>query len=452
MATFHAVTFSERGQGGRAVPVHGNVGNVGVRTHLVQTDPKLDYGGTTVYQISIPISCGSANLATLRQKVGLERELIYAGGTTNALLTEIKSVVKVVDSKDVFFASLDLLVTNSNVSVAYPALTVTFGGTSTAGGTSYKNMALEVTVTHGVEQDAGQAMVVFDRPLTPPTEGGSVAVSMSPDGVASAVFAGTVTGRNWEHFPTGFAVDCRDRMEYTTYPYGGTERTYTSATLGTVVQNLVEAQGIDNTSTSIEDPGWTVGIVEPVVFRRGDRFLPWIREALTLAGYAIFTKGVDSAVYVRPYDESVTGAGTYTLTEGVNILSARRDISRDGIINAVQVDGLTYEGASVSVFIGTANSDVRSPPGTVSANIQSNLIETIGRGTTVALTYLDHHNFKPENVTITTPGTAIEPMDMLVVTHTDIGMSGATVVVTQREHHYSSGGYVTTLHAKRITR
>ena len=447
MATFNSVTIIERGQSGIMVPVHGASGNVGARAKPRWAESVvIDRGGTTLAVLSMPVACGSTTLDDLRFAVGNSDSLIYSGGTVTALLAELKDAQKVKDSADTFFATLDFVVCTANTTIQEIDIDCVIGGNA------YDGQVLEATISHGVDQASGQAQVVFPSRPADATEGGSVSIALGVGGANAPMFAGTVTGRAWEHWPTGVAIDCRDRMEYLTYPYGGTERTYAAATLGTVWQNLGEAQGIASANMSIEDPGWTVAITEPLVFRRGDKFLPWMQESMSLAGYCIFTKGADSAVYVRPFDENVTGAGTHTLTEGVNLLSARRDITRDGILNGVQVDGLTYLGASVSVYMATANSDVRSPPGTVAGFVQSNLIETDTRASAVGSTFLDHHNFKPESYTFTLPGTAIEPMDMLVVTHADLELTGATVTATQVEQRFSSSGYVTTVQAKRVTR
>lgn len=446
MATWNSLTVSERGQGGIMVPVHGAVAQTGIRAPFTDNAGLVDAGGASIARLQMPIKCGSATLVSLQGDVGENHELIYSGGTVDAVLVELGGAAEVKPSNDVYFADLTFLVVDSNVTVQQLSAAVTIAGTS------YASTILEATISHGIDQDCGQATLVFPSRPAAATEGGSVAVALGYSGSNTDRFAGTVTGRSWSHWPAGVAVDCRDRMEYLTYPYGGTERTYTSATDGTIVQNLVEAMGINSANTSIEDNGWTVGITEPLVFRRGDRFLPFIRQIDNLAGYVTFTKGADSAVYRRVYDESATGAGTHTLTKGVNIISAQRNITRDGIYNGIQVDGLTYQGASVSVYIAASNSDVRDPPGTVAGPpINSNLIETDVRGSIVGSVFLDHNNFKPESFTFTLPGTAIEPMDMLSVTHADLELSGRSLVVTQVEDRVSESSYVTTVTAKRVT-
>lgn len=420
-------------------PVHGAAGVVGSRPRPMGV-PQIDRGGTTLPTLQMPAKCGSADYSTLRGAVGTSGQLIYSGGTVTAALIEVGGTQKVKDDSDVYFTSLSFLVATADTTISTPALVIS------AAGSDVSSEAISAVVSHGIEQNSGQASLAFPSRPASISEGGSVSVSMG----GNAAFAGTVTGRQWEHYPSGVALDARDRMEYMTYPYGGTERTYTAQTDGTVVQNLFEAMGNSSANGSFEDSGWTVGIIQSIIFRRGDQFLPWIREVDNLAGYVTFTKGVDSAIYRRPLQYGVTGAGTHTLTEGVNVLSARREITRDGIYNAVQVDGYTYEGASVSVFMATANSDVRNPPGTLSMYVQSNLIESQARGTVVALEQLSQHNFKPESGQLTLPGTAIEPMDVLIVTHADLEMTGATVAATQVEQRFDSSGYVTTVRYKRI--
>lgn len=444
MATYDGYTFEERGQQAGAInPQHGAA---------AQVQPRLTAGGvrsvsnagSVIVPFDLPIRCGSATLVNLMNDVGASKNLVYSGGTVRAFLAEVKNAVEVRAEKNTYFATLGFLTySTSDVTIQSTSIDVVIDGSPAA------SALLEATISHGVEQSSGQATLAFTSLPTGATEGvdASVEINSGPQ------FAGTVTGRAWDHWPLGVAIDCRDRMEYLTYPYGGTERSYTNTTLGSVWQNLGEAQGIASANMSIEDPGWTVAITEPLIFRRGDRFLPWMKESMSLAGYCIFTKGSDSAIYVRPYDENVTDSASHTLTEGVNILSARRNITRDGIYNGIQVDGLTFLGASVSVYMATANSDVRDPPGTVAGPpINSNLIETDTRASVVAATFLDHNNFKPESYTFTLPGTAIEPMDMLVVTHADLELTGATVTATQVEHRWGTGGYVTTVQAKRVTR
>lgn len=450
MATFQGETFNERGQNGILTPIHGAGADIGVRPAAIPfLNPRFDLGGAVPVLFSMPIACGTAVLDNLRSWVGTNDSLVYSGGTVSAALVELKDAVLVKDSQDLTFATLDFLTVPSGAAVQELSATVTIvTDNHNAGAGLY---LLDANISHGIDQDSGQATITLN---TPPAlgvgEGGSVGVFLGVNGSTSPMFAGTVVGRSWQQWPITLAVDCRDRMEYLTYPYGGTERTYTSQTLGTVVQNLVEAQGIASANTSIEDSGWTVGVIEPVVFRRGDRFLPWIKNALSLAGYAIFTKGADSAVYVRPLQYGVTNAGTHTFTAGVNILSSQRTVSRDGIANAIQVDGLTYQGATTSVFVGTTNSDVRSPPGTVTYAAQSNIIETPARGTIVANELLSQKNFKPESGVITVPGSAIEPMDVAIVTDSNMGWSGATVAVTQVEQNFGVGGWTTTAHVRKI--
>jgi len=332
------------------------------------------------------------------------------------------------------------------VEAQYQALnvSVTIGGVSVS--------PLEVRVRHAWDQGNGQATVVLDsEPAN--LEGAIVDIAAGYNGESGQLFYGSATGVTWQWFPRGVAIDCRDRMERLRYEWGGTERTYTVTTEGSVIQNLVEAMGISSSDTSIVDTGWTVGVVESVVFRKGDTFISWIREIDELAGAATFTRS-NGAIYRRIIDTSATP--DYTFTQGTNILDIKRTrTAPDGIYNAVQVDGLTYEGLSVGAFIGTANSDIPSPPGTVALRRQSNYVETDARATVVAQTLLARNNFRPEAYDLTVPGNPlIEVGYTISVTAGSVGIGGGTALwVQSREHRISADqGFLTTITAARVRR
>jgi hypothetical protein len=319
-------------------------------------------------------------------------------------------------------------------------LSVTIGGVSVD--------ALEARVRHGIDQSNGQATVVLDsEPAN--LEGAIVVINAGYNGVTEQIFYGSASGVTWDWWPRGVAIDCRDRMERLRYEWGGTERTYTSTTEGSVIQNLVEAMGIDSSVTSIVDTGMTVGVVEAVRFQRGANFLNWIREIDNLCGAATFTRS-DGAIYRRVVDTDTTD---YTYTQGTNILSIKRNRALDGIYNGVQVDGLTYEGLTVTAFVGTANSDIPSPPGTVALKVQSNYVETNARATICATTLLDRHNYRPESYTLSVVGNPlIEVGHTLSVTAGSVGISSGTALyVTAREHAISADqGFLTTITAARV--
>lgn len=317
-------------------------------------------------------------------------------------------------------------------------LSVTFGGVSVS--------PSEVRVRHGIDQDCGQATIVIPS-ASGAIEGKIVDIWAGYNGVTAQLFYGSATGVTWELYPRGVAIDCRDRMDRLRYEWGGTERTYTSTTEGSVIQNLVEAMGIDSSVTSIEDSGMTVGVTETVRFLRGVRFLPWIREIDNLCGYATFTRS-NGAVYRRPL---ATGTASFTYTEGGNILDIRPNrTSPDGIYNAVQVDGLTYEGLSVFAFIGTANSDIPDPPGTIAYRVQSNYVETDARATIVATSLLARLNQKPYAVSLTGVGNpVIEVGNTISVTASRVGISSGTALfVTAREHVINQSGFITNIEAR----
>lgn len=443
MATWNSRTFSERGQGGILIPQHGAGALVNTRVSISGTNT-IDRGGSVLPTLSMPIKCGSAVYNALRDSdTGENHSLVYSGGTVDAVLTRVHGGVKVKDSEDVYFATLDFIPLTSDTVVQ------TITQSTTIDGASHSSALLEVTVSHGIDQNCGQATLVYPSRPSDADTGKIAAVSLGVNGSNAAVFSGTVTGRGWEHFPSGFAADCRDRMDRLSYPYGGTERIYGTVTGGTVEQNLVEAMGISSTNTHIEDDGNTIAVLQTLVFRQGDRFLPWIRENDQICGYVTYTKGTDSAIYRTPY--AYAGSITASYTKGINIISARRSETIDGMYNGVQVDGLTTELGSVSVFQSTANSYIPNPPGTVTYRLQSNIIESDARGTAVALIQLAKLNIRQEEYQmVVPPPCSLEPADSITVTHSDLDLSGGTVLVTKVEHRQTDASYVVSVSMRKV--
>lgn len=442
MATWNGRSFGERGQNGAFAPQHGAKALINTRVSISGTNT-IDRGGSVLPTFSMPIKSGSATYANLRGDVGGNHSLVYTGGTVDAVLVSVHDGVKVKDSADVYFATLDFIALTGDTVVQ------TISQSTTIDGVSYSATMLEVSVSHGIDQNCGQATLVFPSRPSDADTGKIANVSMGVNGSNAAVFSGSVTGRSWEHFPSGFAADARDRLDRLTYPYGGTERTYGTVTDGTVHQNLVEAMGINSANTHIEDSGNTIAILQPLIFRQGDRFLPWIREDDQIAGYVTYTKAFDSAIYRTPYAYAGSIAASYT--KGTNIISARRNETTDGMYNGVQVDGLTTELGSVSVFMSTANSYIPSPPGTVTYRIQSNIIESDARGSAVAAILLAKLNIRQEEYQMSVPPPCtLEPADSITVTHADLDLSGGTVLVTKVEHRQSDASYVVNVTMRKV--
>lgn len=435
MADWGGYDFGERGSSnGTMVPQHGTKATVAPRVTL-GGNTSIALGGETLPTFSMPISCTMATYEALRDRAGEDHPLTYSGITSkDSILQSLHDAVKVKDSADLVFATLDFVLHNSDTTYQ------TISQSITVDGNNVSDDVLEVTVSHGIEQNCGQASVVFpSRPSSLDT-GVIVEIALGIFGSNGAMFSGSATGRGWDYWPKGFAVDARDRLDRMTYPYGGTERTYGTTTGGTIEQNLVEAMGIDSANTHIEDDGNTVAVLQSIIFRQGDRFLPWIRENDQICGYVTYTKAVDSAIYRTPYAYAGSSSGSYS--KGDNIVSISRKETTDGMFNGIQVDGLTTELGSVSVFKATANSYIPSPPGTVTYQTQSNIIESDTRGSAVATILMAKLNIRQEEYTMRVmPPCSLEPADSILVTCDDLDLSGGTVLVTKVTHAQGDGSY-----------
>jgi hypothetical protein len=323
-----------------------------------------------------------------------------------------------------------------------PYLSVSLDGAGLSG-------VREVRVSRAVGGDNGVATITLDV-----SEGygigGSVAVVAGFDGGGQPIFVGFVA-RAEGAIPRGGALEARDRLERMKFPWGGTPRIYRSQ--GTadyddanIIRNLLEAYAIDSQFASIESSAiGTLGVVEPVRLNTGD--VPWnlIREMDQNAGYATFTRG-NGSVYRRPLE---TGGGGAHYIEGVNIISGRRTVTRDGIENRAVVTGLTYEGTAVGGTATRGNGDVPDPPGFIARDLTSNLIETDAQALIAAAAHIASHGATPDEVELTVIGdNAVDLGDSISVTSPSLGLAGNSFFVIAVTHTIGTSGYTTTLRGR----
>ncbi len=186
MATFNSQTFSERGQSGTFIPQHGAKALVNTRVSISGTNT-IDRGGTTLPPFSMPIKCGSAVYVALRGAAGGNHSLVYSGGTVDAVLVSVHDGVKVKDSQDVYFATLDFIALTSDTTVQ------TISQSTTIDGVNYSSSVMEVSVSHGIDQNCGQATVVFPSRPSDADTGKIVNVSLGVNGSTLPSQPGTGT-------------------------------------------------------------------------------------------------------------------------------------------------------------------------------------------------------------------------------------------------------------------
>ena len=312
-----------------------------------------------------------------------------------------------------------------------------------AGGT---HDAQSASVSRAIGQAYGQASVtLIEDPGV--SIGGSVAV-WAGFGSTEQIFGGVVAGitRSLDGRTT---LECRDVLERMGFPWGGSAREYFSQGTATfddadIIRNLLEAYDIPNTQASIESGGLgELAAVQPIRLEAGDA--PWnlIREMDTNTAYATCCRG-NGAVYRRFLFTGGGGDATYAAG---GIISGQRTLTRDGVENRCQVVGLEYVGTAVAGTATASNSSVPSPPGFITRDIRSNMLETNGAAGSAATYHVGAYGATRDEVTLTVPGpTAADVFDSITVNAMGVNQAYR---VTGVSHDVGPGGWVATVKGSR---
>lgn len=309
----------------------------------------------------------------------------------------------------------------------------------------------QASVSRAIGQLNGQATIV--SPDASPAIGDAVTLDAGHNS-SGRIFTGIVAGytRTLAGVTT---IDARDRLERMGMPWGGSARTYEP--FGTVthddasiIRNFLEAYNIPSGDANIESSELgELAIVTPIRLEPGEA--PWskIREFDELASYTTFPKA-DGNIYRRPL---TTGAGgDFAIGQGDNLIDGRRSVTRDGVINRCQVIGLEYIGTAVAGSATVSNSSIPDPPGFVSRDLRSNIIESDGQAGTVAANVVAAYGANRDRVECTIVGTSgIDLMDSVTVTSGRLGIfDGAVYRVTAISHEISQGGYTTVVRGEQF--
>lgn len=240
---------------------------------------------------------------------------------------------------------------------------------------------------------------------------------------------------------------CTDYMARLRNPWSKDDRTYTSATEGSVVQNLVEASGIDVSLTHIEDALWTIGVSQDVVLHGGtpdlitgaqgtcDVPLDLIRkidEATPL--YVTYAAG-NGAVYRRQWTDR-TSVATFADGTGGNLwdLEVRGPLTT--IRNACKVIGLTIADVPTTSLYQATNPLIDDPPKYITHTVTTSLIEDGTQADAVTLAYVTEENaVKHTAVWLAAIRNDIDPADTLTLSSSDYSITSQAVRVVHLHHH-----------------
>lgn len=209
-------------------------------------------------------------------------------------------------------------------------------------------------------------------------------------GTPPILFNGFIDDTDYNIDEQRMTAVCTDWLSRLTEPWTREVRSYSSQDSSAVIQNLVEASGVDVSLTDIQAPsGWTLGAAEAVTLELGDTALDLIRkidEAEPL--WTTFTAS-NGAVTRRPYAITTPAAATYTYGSAPLLGGSVRYSLRD-IYNAARVTGAVYNGVPVEEIYQTTISYIPDPPKYRTKALNSYLIEDPTRAATVAQTLVDN--------------------------------------------------------------
>lgn len=304
----------------------------------------------------------------------------------------------------------------------------------------------EANISLGYDQINAQATLkCYQRPSWA-VENSTCQVYVSYNNSTPALlFSGELSGVIWEYFPGVVGIDARGILDRLRFPWGGDDRAYTSQDDAAIIQNLIEAYGIPSSQTSIESSAWTLGTIEDVVLKTNDTAWSLIERIDKLAGYKTYVTS-DGVIRRRRISGAASPTAAWSYTEGSNILKARRIRQRDGIINKMTVNGLTYEDLEITAEASAANEFVPNPPEFFADDIQDNLVESNEKALEIAYRFVSDFNRRPESLELEVIGNPVlQPGSTIGVVHSDLEVASGLLFIEHLEHRITANSFLTTI-------
>jgi len=215
------------------------------------------------------------------------------------------------------------------------------------------------------------------------------------------------------------------------------DRTYINVTEQSVIQNLIEASGIDASLTSIAGTSWLIGVVNPVVLHGGlinpltgdpgtsDVPLDLIRRIDEATPLYVTYEGGNGAVTRRAW---VNRSSVKNFDDFVNAWNVAWIYSAKDLRNACKVTGATIAGLPLSSLNQVTNSLVFDPPKYKTHTVNNSLIEDQTHADFVSNAYVTEENTQMLTHTFTAPiDVDVQVADTVFCNFTDWG-SHARVV------------------------
>ena len=316
---------------------------------------------------------------------------------------------------------------------------------------------ISVDVDLGTDQDNGSCTVTCASVQTAAVERVRLYVYVAGE----LLFNGEIVGLGWnvsENDRT-FVMRGRDAMARLRNKWTKEDRVYTSATEQSVIQNLVEASGIDASLTSIAGTSWMIGVAQEIVLHGG------VADILTGdPGQSDVPLDL-----IKKIDESTPLWVTFSDREGVVVRRAREltspveyfttgtigsdvpcwdvtvERSADEVVNACKVIGLQVAGLPLESLYQAASAYVFDPPEFITEEINSPLIEDGTQADAVSLAVVTYKNGRKMTVSFTTAlTTAVNPGDTVSIVDTWAGLN-TSIFVTKVRYSIGADDATTTI-------
>jgi hypothetical protein len=328
--------------------------------------------------------------------------------------------------------------------------TATFPASSTVDITSTVE---SVDVDLGTDQDNGTCQIKLTEMPAAADFNIRVYCYAGTSGTA-LIFNGFIGEDGMTTHPDGTAtLTCVDAMSRLKNGWSRDDRTYTAATDSSVIQNLVEASGIDASLTSIEASGWTIGVIQDVVLHGGtpdpltgdpgpcDVPLDLIRRIDEATPLFVTYSAGNGAVYRRPWELDMPVA-TLEDGEGGNAWDIENVRSLRKTYNACKVVGLTIVSIPTTSLSQITMPEIPDPPAYRTRTINNPLIEDQTQADAVANAMVDHEARVFRTLTATTAiRNDIDPADTVVIVQAGLDYDA----IVQHIHHHIDGKTATTV-------
>ncbi|HNP73817.1 MAG TPA: hypothetical protein PKK15_22065 [Kouleothrix sp.] len=280
-------------------------------------------------------------------------------------------------------------------------------------------------------------------------------------GSTTLIFNGQIAGIAWNANGT-YTLTGQDAMARLRFPWTRDDRAYAAATAESVVQNLVEASGIDSSLTSIAGDGWLIGVAADVVLHGGSTItetgaagpcdvpLELIRRIDEANGlWRTYSRG-DGAVYRTLRTVDLIGGAIY-YTDGTPggdnpawQVERRRDATR--IINAVKVNGASIADVPLESLAQAASAWIPDPPAYNSLQLDAPLVEDQTHADALAAALLAEYNGRLNIVTFETPLDAtLCPGGTIQINSARRDLVAQRALVTSLHHHCDGRGGVSSV-------